>query len=91
MARFFIELEHEAESVACARAVQILLSSGSHFLTNADFGCRDGVHKAWMIIEAESRSEARNVLPPAFRGQARIVGLNKFSMEEIDELLLHHG
>jgi hypothetical protein len=91
MPRFLIELDHEAETVACARAVQLLQQTGSHFLTNADYGCHDGVHKAWFIIEAENRGEARTVLPPVVRDQARIVGLNKFSMDEIDELLKHHS
>ena len=50
MARFLIEVPHEAEVVACAR----------------------------------------HILPPAFRSQARIVGLNKFTMEQIDEILVHH-
>jgi len=46
MARFLIEVPHEAELVACARTIQILLTSGSHFLTHADFGCIDGDQKA---------------------------------------------
>ena len=90
MARFLIEVPHEAEPVACARAVQVFLQTGSHFLTNAEWGCLDGEHKAWIILEAENKEEARFVLPPAFRPEAKIVGLNRWSMEEIDELLQHH-
>ena len=90
MARFLIEVPHEAEKVACARAVQVLLKTGSHFLTHADYGCLDGEHKAWMIVEIESKNAARAILPPAYRSQAMIVQLNKFSMEEIDEILTHH-
>jgi hypothetical protein len=41
-------------------------------------------------VEVDSKEEARRILPPAFRSQARIVGLNKFSMEQIEEILLHH-
>jgi len=51
MEKFLIEVPHEAEALACARAVRILLTTGSHFLTNADFGCSDGVH-----IKGSSRS-----------------------------------
>jgi len=91
MPRFLIEVPHESETIACARAVQILLSTGSHFLTHADFGCRDGDHRAWITIEAANQDQARNMLPPALRGQARIVGLNRFSLEEIEDLLKHHG
>jgi len=90
MARFFIEVPHEAEKVECARAIKILLSTGSHFLTHAEWGCLDGVHKGWIIMELESKQEARSILPPAYRSQAKIVELNKFTMEEIEEILRHH-
>jgi hypothetical protein len=90
MARFLIEVPHEAEVVACAKVVQVFLTSGSHFLTHADWGCNDGVHCAWIIVDLDSRDEARALLPSAFRAQARIVKLNKFSIEEIDDILSHH-
>jgi len=90
MARFLIEVPHEAEEISCARAVQVLLKTGSHFLTHADFGCKDGDHRAWIILEAESKEQARNALPSAYRAQASVIGLNKFSLEEVDELLKHH-
>jgi hypothetical protein len=90
MARFLIEVPHEAEKVECARAVQILFRTGSHFLTHAEWGCLDGEHKAWIIVELQSKEEARSILPPAYRSQAKIVELNKFTMEEIEEILRHH-
>jgi hypothetical protein len=90
MPRFLIEVPHEADVLACARVVEIFLKTGSHFVTHTDWGCMDGVHKAWLTVEVDSKEEARRILPPAFRSQARIVGLNKFSMEQIQEILLHH-
>ena len=90
MARFLIELPHEAETVACLRAVRVLVDTGSHYLTHADFGCFDGVHKAWMIVDVGSKEEARSILPPVYRSQANIVKLNKFTVEEIDRLLEAH-
>jgi hypothetical protein len=90
MARFLIEVPHEAEKTSCARAVQTLLKTGSHFLTHADFGCMDGEHKAWIIVDVENKEEARTILPPAFRSQAKITRLNYFSLEEIDALLGKH-
>jgi hypothetical protein len=90
MAKFLIELPHEAEPVACLRAVQVLLLTGSHYLTQADFGCLDGEHKSWIIVEVDDKEEARRIVPPLYRSQAKIVGLNKFSLEEVNQLLLHH-
>lgn len=90
MARFLIEVPHEAEMVACARAVKLLLTTGSHFLTNADFGCEDGEHLGWIIVEVDSKEEARAILPPAYRSQARIIKLTRFTLEELDGIIGHH-
>ena len=90
MARFLIEVPHEPEPTACVRAVQTFLQTGSHFLSNADWGCLDGKHKAWIILEADNKKEAEFVLPPAFRPQAKIVELSKFTMEDIADMFEHH-
>jgi hypothetical protein len=88
--RFLIEVPHEATMVACARAVQSLMRSGSHFLTQADWGCRDGEHKAWIIGEMDTKEEARGLVPPEFRSQARVIQLNGFSLQEIEGILSQH-
>lgn len=90
MGRFLIEVPHEENTAACARVVEIFLKTGSHFVTHTDWGCMDGEHKAWLIVEVDTKEEARTILPPAFRSHARIVGLNKFTMEQIDEILAQH-
>lgn len=90
MPRFLIEVPHEEEIVACAHAVKIFLESGSHFLTHADWGCKDGVHKAWFIAEVDNKEQARAIVPAAYRSRAKIVQLTKFTIEEIDELLRYH-
>jgi hypothetical protein len=91
MERFLIEVPHEAREEACLRAVRILIESGSHFLTNSDFGCMDDVHKAWIIVEVDSKEEARSLLPPLYRSKAQIVKLTKFSLAEVDRLLERHS
>ena len=76
--------------VACARAVEVFLKTRSHFLTHADWGCKDGEHKAWIVVEVQNRDEARAIVPAAFRSQAKVVQLNAFSLEEIAEILRQH-
>ena len=90
MAKFLIEVPHAAEVEACAKVVQIFLKSGSHFLTHADWGCTDGEHKAWIIADVENKTEACCIVPPAFRPDAKVIRLNKFTMEEVDEILQDH-
>jgi hypothetical protein len=91
MARFLIEVPHEAEVVACAKAVRRLLTTGSHFMTHADFGCYDGVHKGWVIVDLDSKEEARAVLPADLRAIATITKLSKFSLEQIDDIIAQHS
>ena len=91
MARFLIELPHEPEQLACARVVKVFLSSGSHLLSHADWGCMDGDHRAWIIVDVASKEEALHIVPPAFRPSARITGLNYFKMDMIDDILKKHG
>jgi len=87
MPRFLIEVPHSIEAMACAREVHVFLSTGSHFLTNADWGCMDGVHCAWLTVDVASKEDARMLLPPVFRAQARIIGLNSFNLEQIEAML----
>ncbi len=91
MAKFLIEVPHEPTKEACLRAAHIFLKTGSHFLSHADWGCTDGEHKAWMIVDdIESEEDARFILPPTYRSEAKIVRLNKFTIEEVEELLSKH-
>ena len=86
MPRFLIEVPHDPTPLACTQAVEAVLRTGSHFLTHADWGCMDGEHKAWIIMELDSRNEAMNVVPPDFRRQARVIQLNSFTLDQITEI-----
>ena len=91
MPKFLIEVAHEEEVVACIKAVKVLLETGSHFLTNAEFGCHDGVHKGWIIVEVDSKHEAKMIVPRAYRESSLVVELTRFSIEELDEMLKKHS
>ena len=90
MPKFLIEVPHETDTLACTRAVAAFLRTGSHFLTHADWGCKDGDHRAWVILEVGTKEEARNVIPPTFRVQAKVVQLNSFELGAVEAYLLKH-
>jgi len=89
-ARFLIEVPHDGTLAACVQAVQEFHKTGSHFMTHADWGCKDGVHKAWIIVDVDSKDEARALVPPVLRSHAMIVQLNGFSPADVENLLRQH-
>jgi len=91
MARFLIEVPHDGSTEACVRTIELFLRTGSYFLAQADWGCKDGEHKAWFTIEVGTKDEARAVVPAEYRPIAKIVQLNTFSQTEIADLLRRHG
>ena len=90
MARYLIEVPHDADKRACLMAIEIFLKTGSHFLTHCDWGCMDGEHKAWITVEVDSKEEALRIVPPAFRSQAKITQMNKFTLEQVQTALAQH-
>jgi hypothetical protein len=79
MDRYLIESPHHDND--CVLIVKQIETMG--YLHHFDWGCDSGVHVGWAIIEAESETEARLVVPPLVRSQARAIRLNKFTPEEV--------
>ena len=84
MPRFLIEIPHDSDKIACAKVVRAFATSGSHFLTQADWGCADGDHRAWLVVDVETKAAAETIIPPAFRAESQIVRLVKFVLDPRD-------
>ena len=84
MAHFLIEVPHAEDKVACLRAIEIFVTTGSHFLANAEWGCEDGEHKAWLIVDVDSREHAQKIIPPFYRDRAKITKLFKVTKADVD-------
>lgn len=93
MNKYLIEVPHGADKKSCMRAIQVFMNTGSHFVTHADWGCMDGEHKAWLLVEVKDKEAARRILPAAYQRRAKITMLHQFTQEEIghpDQLLEQH-
>jgi len=82
LAKFLIELEHEADKEACQKAYNIILSTGSHFLANAEWGCEDHVHCCWITVDLDNKDEARSILPPIYRNEAKITEIKQYKLDD---------
>jgi hypothetical protein len=91
MTRYLIEVPHEDNKDACNQAVQAFRETGSHFMTNADWGCGDGEHKAWFIVELDSKDQAKQILPPLFRENAKVIELQQFNAADSERTVQEHG
>jgi len=92
MARYLVEVPHDNRKEACEMAVRAFLETGSHFVTGADWGCSDGEHKAWMIVDVGSKDEALSILPPLFRNSAKVTSLERFTFDRRGDIIgLHSG
>jgi hypothetical protein len=59
MDRYLVESPHCADD--CDKVIIEVQMAG--YLHNFEWGCKDGVHSAWAIIEAENREHARQIVP----------------------------
>jgi hypothetical protein len=91
MPMFLVETSHDASPNACSRSLDAAVAQGSHFLTNIQWGCDDDVHKAWIFIEAETKSEVLTMIPPMDRADSVIVAVRRFTAEEAREMHAQHG
>ena len=79
MDRFLIETPHREQD--CLNLAELLHARG--YLRHFDWGCASGVHTGWAILEADNEVEARLVVPPFVRGQARVVQVFELDPESL--------
>ena len=78
MDRYLIISPHTEED--CTKIITQVVAMG--YITHFDWGCKDGDHTAWAIIEADNKAEALLTVPSSHRPRARAVKLVKFSPKD---------
>jgi hypothetical protein len=79
--QFLIELPHTKET--CLRSLDKLNEMGPDTLEMWSFGCHEGNHTGYALVDADSVSEALEVVPSEERKQAKLHKLKKYTPEEI--------
>jgi hypothetical protein len=82
MDRYIVESPHTAGD--CKKALKDVLAAG--YLSHFDWGCADGDHRGWVVIEAANAEEAMMVVPSSHRPAAKVVKLTKFSRAQIEKM-----
>jgi hypothetical protein len=86
MAFYLIEIPHSENSFECKQVIKLFVESGSHLLSNAYWGCKDGVHKSWFIGDFNKKEEALRIIPPFLRHNATVVELTTFSKADVEHM-----
>jgi len=90
MPTYLIEIPHSGNATECKQIIKLFVESGSHLLSNADWGCKDGVHKSWFISDFDSKEQALQIVPPLLRHSATIVEITKFHKSDMANFAEHN-
>jgi hypothetical protein len=83
MDRYLIISAHTTEE--CKMVVKHFIQYHAGFLTNFEWGCYDGDHHAYAIVEADSHEKAKLAVPPLFREKAKVIRLVHFKPEQLKD------
>jgi len=79
MDRYLVSSPHTEGD--CKQALKEVHAVG--YITHFDWGCMDGDHTGWVVLEAESATQALMVVPALQRNSAKAVKLVKFSPSDV--------
>jgi hypothetical protein len=75
MHRYLVVSPHTHEE--CTMAFKEVVNAG--YTTHFDWGCTDGDHTGWVVLEADNAKEALMIVPAFLRTKARAVKLAKIN------------
>ncbi|MGM9511223.1 hypothetical protein ACS5NO_26030 [Larkinella sp. GY13] len=83
MPTYLVEIPHSETVSECKKVINVFLNSGSHIISHAHWGCKDGVHKMWFIYDFEDKESVLRAIPPLLRPNAQVIELVKFRVEDV--------
>jgi sulfur relay (sulfurtransferase) DsrF/TusC family protein len=81
MSRYLISSPHTSEE--CVRSLDAMLAKGSNVLDKFVFGCDDGDHTGYAIVDVKSLSDALALVPDFLQENACITKVEKLSAADI--------
>lgn len=81
MAFYMITATHEPEQ--CLDALDEIQAKGTDSLNKFVFGCKEGDHTGYAIVDAENRSAALNLLPDMMQETACVAKVDRLTSADI--------
>lgn len=82
--KYLIQSPHTKQE--CLRELDEISAKGQKTLGQFFWGCGQGDHTGYAIVDAKSAGEARGLVPEFIREKASIIELVQFSPEQIKSL-----
>lgn len=86
---FMIEIPHTKEQ--CMQMLDEIKGQTPEMLNKMEWGCMDNNHIGYAVVEATNKDEALKMLPVQERKMAKITKLDKFSVQQIEDLHKEHA
>lgn len=84
MTRYLVTSPHTADD--CVRALDSTLAKGTTVLDKFVFGCMDGDHTGYAIVDVKSMSDALAMVPDFLQESACITKVDKLTAADIRAL-----
>jgi len=81
MSTYLIASKHTPEE--CLQALDEMMAKGKDTLGKFVFGCKDGDHTGYAIVDAERLSDALSLVPDFLQEEACLTKVSKFTAAEI--------
>ena len=81
MSNFMIETPHT--KAECVRALDELVDAGGDALAKYEFGCLNGDHTGYALVEAENAAEALKLVPRLLRPKAKIIPVDRLTPDTV--------
>jgi len=81
MSRYLITSRHEPAE--CLRALDEELAKGPGVLDKFVYGCKEGDHTAYAIVESKSLSDALGLVPDFLQNSACVTRVDRFTPADI--------
>ena len=81
MSKYLIASKHEPDD--CLRALDEELAKGSGVLDKFVYGCKEGDHTGYAIVDVKNLSDALAMVPGFLQASACITKVDKFTPAEI--------
>ena len=81
MRRYLLESPHTKEE--CLKELDEVMQVGRHVLNKFYWGCSQGDHTGYALVDADNESKALNVVPGFIRNKAKAIEVQQFTPEQI--------